>query len=84
MTDPSPKSENSDPLSRARSAAMPAAKRVRPSWRIGDAAALQRRIAAGAASPRQIEQYERMLREFRRKYVNGQLSEQTARQFGIA
>jgi hypothetical protein len=59
-------------------------KKLRSNTRIADAAALKERIAAGHASPRQMQQYERMMREFRRKYANGSLSEQTARQFGIA
>jgi hypothetical protein len=59
------------------------ALKLRTNTRIADAAALKERVAAGQASPRQMQQYERMMREFRRKYANGQLSEQTARQFGI-
>jgi hypothetical protein len=51
--------------------------------RIGDAAALQQRIAAGQATPREAQQFQRMMKEFRRKFINGQLSPQTARQFGI-
>ena len=63
---------------------MRVAERLRPRLRIGAASALRQRIAAGEAAPRRIEQCERMVREFRRKDVNGRPSEQTARQFGIA
>jgi len=62
---------------------MPDTKKLRFNTRIADAVAMQQRVAAGQASPRQVQQFERMMREFRRKYANGQLSEQTARQFGI-
>jgi hypothetical protein len=51
--------------------------------RIGDAAALQQRIAAGQATPDEQQHYEKIMREFRRKFANGTLSPQSARQFGI-
>lgn len=51
--------------------------------RIGEATALQQRIAAGEATPAEAQHYQRMVNEFRRKYQNGSLSEQTARRFGI-
>jgi hypothetical protein len=51
--------------------------------RIGDATALQQRIAAGEATPGEQQHYEKIIREFRRKLANGTLSPQSARQFGI-
>jgi hypothetical protein len=51
--------------------------------RIGEAAALQQRIAAGTATPDEAQHYEKIMREFRRKFANGTLSPQSARQFGI-
>jgi hypothetical protein len=62
-----------------------AKKKLQPqfSTRIEEAAALQQRIAAGEATPRQMQHYERMMREFRRKYAGGQLSAQSARLLGI-
>jgi hypothetical protein len=51
--------------------------------RIGEATSLQRRIAAGEATDAEAHQYQRIIAEFRRKYNNGQLSPQSARQFGI-
>jgi transcription elongation GreA/GreB family factor len=65
---------------------MPTKINLRPQFatRIEEAAALQQRIAAGQATARETQHYERMIREFRRKYQNGQLSEQSARQLGIA
>jgi hypothetical protein len=55
--------------------------RFRP--RISEAATLQQRIAAGEATPDEVQHYEKIVREFRRKFANGTLSPQSARQFGI-
>jgi hypothetical protein len=54
-----------------------------PKMRIADAAALQQRIADGQATPDETRQYRRIINEFRRKFINGQLSAESARQFGI-
>jgi hypothetical protein len=51
--------------------------------RIGEAAALQRRIAEGTATPDEAQHYEKIIGVFRRKFANGALSPQSARQFGI-
>ena len=51
--------------------------------RIPDAVALQQRIAAGEATPAEAQHYDKMIREFRRKFINGQLAPATARRFGI-
>jgi hypothetical protein len=50
---------------------------------VGEAAALQVRIVSGEATPDEAQQYDKIMREFRRKFANGQLSPLTARQFGI-
>jgi hypothetical protein len=54
-----------------------------PKMRIADAAVLQQRIADGRATPDEARQYRRIINEFRRKFINGQLSAESARQFGI-
>ena len=54
-----------------------------PTPRIADAAALQQRIADGQATPDEARQYQRIINEFRRKFINGQLSPASARQLGI-
>jgi hypothetical protein len=51
---------------------------------IGEATALQKRIAAGKATPDDALHYKKIISEFRRKYANGAFSPQSARQFGIA
>jgi hypothetical protein len=51
--------------------------------RIGDATALQQRIVAGEATPAEQQHYDKIMRELRRKFANGTLSPQSARQFGI-
>jgi hypothetical protein len=50
---------------------------------VGEAAALQLRIVAGEATPEEAQHYDKIMRELRRKFANGQLSPLTARQFGI-
>jgi hypothetical protein len=50
---------------------------------VGEATALQERIAAGQATPDEQQHYDKIMREFRRKFANGTLSPQSARQFGI-
>jgi hypothetical protein len=62
---------------------MPAKKYRKPATRIDDAAALQQRVAAGEATPAEAQHYEKIIREFRRKFFNGQLAPATARRFGI-
>ena len=64
---------------------MPVTKKTYPKFRarISDAAALQQRIAAGEATPDEAQHYDKILRELRRKFENGQLSPQSAQQFGI-
>ena len=54
-----------------------------PPVRLADAAALQQRIADGQATPDEAREYDRIIRELRRKFQNGMLSPQSARQFGI-
>jgi|GEM_PF-6975741 len=54
-----------------------------PPVRLADAAALQQRIADGQATPDEAREYDRIIRELRRKFENGMLSPQSARQFGI-
>jgi hypothetical protein len=54
-----------------------------PVVRIEDAAALQQRIAAGAATPAEAEEYRRAFNELRRKFRDGQLSPASARRLGI-
>jgi hypothetical protein len=54
-----------------------------PVVRIEDAAALQQRIAAGAATPAEVEEYRRAFNELRRKFRDGQLSPASARRLGI-
>lgn len=63
----------------------PAARKRYPRFnpRIDDAKALQQRIAAGEATPAEAQQFAKMIREFRRKFQNGQLSPQSAGQLGI-
>jgi hypothetical protein len=51
--------------------------------RIGEAEALQQRIAAGEATDAEVQHFAKIMREFRRKFANGTLSPQSARQFGI-
>jgi hypothetical protein len=51
--------------------------------RIGEAATLQKRIAAGTATPAESQLYEKIIGVFRRKFRNGHLSPQSGRQFGI-
>jgi hypothetical protein len=51
--------------------------------RIGEATALQHRIAAGEATPAEAQHYQKIIKERRRKFQNGQLSPLTAQQFGI-
>jgi hypothetical protein len=60
-------------------------QRRQPRFRplISEAAILQQRIAAGEATPDEARHYQRIIAEFRRKFANGQLSPQSARQFGI-
>ena len=62
---------------------MTARKYRKPGPKISDAAALQQRIAAGEATPAEAQRYDKILREFRRKFINGQLAPATARRFGI-
>jgi hypothetical protein len=62
---------------------MPAPKYRKPAPKISDADALQQRIAAGAATPDEARRYDEIIREFRRKFINGQLAPATARRFGI-
>jgi hypothetical protein len=50
---------------------------------IEDAAALQQRIAAGEATPTEVEEYRRTINELRRKFRDGQLSPASARRLGI-
>ena len=50
---------------------------------VSEATALQQRIEAGQATPVEQQHYEKIMREFRRKFANGTLSPQSARQFGI-
>ena len=47
------------------------------------AARLQQRVAGGQASPREAREYRRVITELRRKFINGQLSPDSARRFGI-
>ena len=66
----------------------PAIKRIKKRYprfhpTIGEAAALQQRIAGGTATAAEAQHYEKIIREFRRKFANGTLSPQSARQFGI-
>ena len=51
--------------------------------RVADAAALQQRIAEGQATADEAREYQRIIKEFRRKFHGGQLSPETARRFGI-
>jgi hypothetical protein len=53
------------------------------SVRVADALTLQQRIAAGEATPLDEHAYQRIINAYRRKYRNGALSAQLARQFGI-
>jgi hypothetical protein len=53
------------------------------STRIEEAAALQQRVNAGDATPREVQHYQRMMKEFRRRYAGGQLSPRSARLLGI-
>jgi hypothetical protein len=50
---------------------------------VREATALQQRIAAGTATDAEAQYFEKIMREFRRKFANGTLSPQSARQFGI-
>ena len=50
---------------------------------IEDAAALQQRVMAGAATPAEAEEYRRTINELRRKFRDGQLSPASARRLGI-
>ena len=60
-------------------------KKLYPKFRVrlGDATALQQRIATGEATAADAAHYDKIIRELRRKFQNGQLSPQSARQFGI-
>jgi hypothetical protein len=62
-----------------------AKRKLKPQFRtrIEEAAALQQRVNAGDASPREVQHYQRMMKEFRRKYAGGSLSPQSARLLGI-
>jgi hypothetical protein len=51
--------------------------------RIEDAAAMRERIAAGEASPDDVQEYRRILNIFRGKFRAGSLSPENARRFGI-
>ena len=51
--------------------------------RLDEAKALQQRVAAGEATAAEAQHYDKIIREFRRKFANGQLSPQSARAFGI-
>jgi hypothetical protein len=51
--------------------------------RLGRAATLQQRVAAGVATPTEAEEYQRTLNVFRRKFRYGCLSPESARRFGI-
>ena len=51
--------------------------------RIAEATTLQQRITAGTATPDEAQHFDKIMREFRRKFANGTLSPQSARQFGI-
>lgn len=53
------------------------------SVRVADALTLQQRIAAGEATPVDERAYQRIINTYRRKFRNGELSAQLARQFGI-
>ena len=53
------------------------------SVRVADALTLQQRIAAGEATPVDERAYQRIINAYRRKFRNGELSAQLARQFGI-
>ena len=51
--------------------------------RLADALALQPRIAAGAASAAEMQEYRRIIGALRTKFTNGQLSPANARRLGI-
>ena len=64
--------------------AMPARRKKRKFYpTVREATALQQRIAAGKATDAEQQHYGKIMREFRRKFANGTLSPQSARQFGI-
>jgi hypothetical protein len=51
--------------------------------RIADATTLQQRVMEGEATAEETREYQRILRQLRRKYHNGNLSLKSARQFYI-
>ena len=53
------------------------------SVRVADALTLQQRIVAGEATSVDERAYQRIINAYRRKFRNGELSAQLARQFGI-
>ena len=68
-----------------RDIAKPRKKKHYPQFsvRVADALTLQQRIAAGEATSVDERAYQRIINAYRRKYRNGGLSAQLARQFGI-